>query len=402
MNWQRISVVYCKELVDSLRDRRTIISMIVIPVLVMPLLSIGMGGAAVKIATKAAKETPTVMVLGGEDSPKLMAALQKSDAIKIVPSRDGFTNQIADKIIRAAVKIPAGFDLALERGETQTVPVYFYEGEMKSQMGAQRVDQVFRTLRETTVRERLQTRGLPANLVKPFEVRQENVAPPQKVSGNLLGSLIPYFVILLCLTGAMYPAMDLAAGEKERGTIETLLCSPVARSDIVLGKFLMVLTASLATAVFSLCSMGATFVVAKNYLTTAALKGSAILSLSVSAKSSLAFFVIMLPLAVLFSAAQFTIALFAKSFREAQSYLGPLMMVVILPAVAGLMPGVELNAALALVPVLNTSLVSKEIFTGTFHWGYLGLIFASSCLYAALALAAAVAMFKRESVLFRA
>ncbi|MBI5773617.1 MAG: ABC transporter permease [Verrucomicrobia bacterium] len=402
MNWRSISVVYRKELIDSLRDRRTIISMIVIPVLVMPLLSIGMGGAAVKLATKAAKEIPEVMVLGGEDSPKLMVALKKSDALKIVPPRADFTNQIADKVVRAAVKIPAGFDRAVERGERTAVPIYYYEGEMKSQMGAERLEQFFRTLRDTTVRERLQARSLPADLIRPFDFSRQNVAPPQKVSGNLIGALIPYFVILLCLTGAMYPAMDLAAGEKERGTIETLLCSPVARSDLVLGKFLLVFTASIATAVFSLCSMGATFAFAKSFLISGAAKQSAILSLSISAKSLFAFFVMMLPLAVLFSAAQFAIALFAKSFREAQSYLGPLMMVVILPAVGGLMPGVELNAGLALIPVLNTSLVSKEIFTGTFHWGYLALIFSSSCVYAALALAAAVAMFKRESVLFRA
>jgi sodium transport system permease protein len=108
-----------------------------------------------------------------------------------------------------------------------------------------------------------------------------------------------------------------------------------------------------------------------------------------------------LPLAVLFSAALLAIALFAKSFKEAQSYISPLMIVVILPAVAAVLPGVELNTTLALLPVLNTSLVSKEIMTGTYHWKYIALIFMSSCIYAAAAIAIAVKLFQREDVLFR-
>jgi sodium transport system permease protein len=96
-----------------------------------------------------------------------------------------------------------------------------------------------------------------------------------------------------------------------------------------------------------------------------------------------------------------TISLFAKSFKEAQSYISPLMIVVVLPAVAALLPGVELNAPLALVPVLNTSLICKEIITETYHWNYIALIFASSCLYAAAAIWLAVKLFQREDVLFR-
>ena len=118
-------------------------------------------------------------------------------------------------------------------------------------------------------------------------------------------------------------------------------------------------------------------------------------------KAILSVFVMVLPLAVLFSAALLAIALFAKSFKEAQSYISPLMIVVVLPAVAAVLPGVELNTTLALVPVLNTSLVSKEIMTGTYHWNYIALIFTSSCVYAAAAIAIAVKLFQREDVLFR-
>jgi len=108
-----------------------------------------------------------------------------------------------------------------------------------------------------------------------------------------------------------------------------------------------------------------------------------------------------LPLAVFFAAVLLTISLFAKTYKEAQSYLTPMTFLVVIPAVASLLPGVELTPKLALVPILSTSLVCKEIVAGTFHWNYITLILLSSSVYAAAGLFLAVKMFQRESVLFR-
>ena len=322
--------------------------------------------------------------------------------MRIVPAKPDYAEEISNKQIRAAVEIPEGFDAKLADGEPMTVKIYMYEGELKSGFGADRLQKFFRDLRDRTIREHLEARQLPESLVRPFDIKQQNVAPPEKVGGAVLGGLVPYFVILLCLTGAMYPAMDLTAGEKERGTIETILCSPVSRTHLVLGKFLMVLTASIATAVLSITSMAVSFGVGKKMLLGVAHGAAdAALQITMTGKAVVSIFFMVLPLAVFFSAALLAISLFAKSFKEAQSYISPLMIVVVLPAVAALLPGVELNATLALVPVLNTSLVSKEIITGTYHWKYIALIFASSCVYAAAAIAIAVKLFQREDVLFR-
>ena len=322
--------------------------------------------------------------------------------MQIVPAKPDYAEEISNKQIRAAVEIPKDFDARLAGGETMTVKIYMYEGEMKSGFGADRLQKFFRDLRDRTIREHLEARQLPESLVRPFDIEQKNVAPPEKVGGAVLGGLVPYFIILLCLTGAMYPAMDLTAGEKERGTIETILCSPVSRTHLVLGKFLMVLTASIATAVLSIISMAVSFGVGKRMLLGVA-HGAAdeVLQVTITGKAIVSIFIMVLPLAVFFSAALLAISLFAKSFKEAQSYLSPLMIVVVLPAVAALLPGVELSTPLALVPVLNTSLVSKEIITGTYHWKYIALIFASSCVYATAALWLAVRLFQREDVLFR-
>ena len=401
MSLRNVGIVYRKELTDSLRDRRTLVSMIVIPLLVFPVMMLGFSYLAVKLVGQAKKEVPQIMVLGGEDSPKVMAGLRNLDTIEIVPPAPDYVEQISNKKIRAAVEIPKGFDAALERNEKTTIKIYMYEGEIKSSFAADRVEKFFSELREKTARDRLEARKLPVSLLKPFDIEQKNVAPPEKVGGSMFGGLIGYMVILLCMTGAMYPAIDLTAGEKERGTMETILCSPVERTHLVLGKFLMVLTASLASAVLSVISMGVSFL-GVSKLGSLESGGRSPFQMSINPKAVLAVFGMVLPMAVLFAAALMTIALFAKSYKEAQSYLTPMTFLVVIPAVASLLPGVELNAKLALVPVLNTSLVSKEILTGTYHWNYIALIFLSSCAYAAAAMFIAVKMFQREDVLFRA
>jgi len=401
MNWRAIRIVYGKELRDSLRDRRTIISMIVVPVLAIPLLMFGVGTLVFKTVTKARQEIPHVMIIGGENSPKVLSALRAAKSLQIVPATADFTNQIVEKRVRAVVKLPPDFDAAIARGDKAEVDIYEYAGEIKSGFAAGNLNAFFQNLRDTTVRERLESRGVPVEVLKPFTIQRQNVAPPAKVAGSLLGGMLPYIIIILCMTGAMYPAIDLTAGEKERGTMETILCCPVGRTELVLGKFLMVLTASVGTVVLSLLSMGATFQFAKRVLAGSAPREVLQTVATIDIGGLAGVFLMLLPVAVMLSAALLMVGLFSKSFREAQSYCGPLMLVVIVPAITAMLPGVDLNASLAVVPLMNVSLVCKEMIAGTWHWNYILLIFGSACLYAAAALAAAVWMFHREEVLFR-
>jgi sodium transport system permease protein len=400
MNLNAIGVVYRKEFTEWTRDRRTLISTVLVPLFLFPIMMVGFSALAVVMVGKAQKETPRVMILGGGDSPQLVASLQKLDTLEIVPYAANWKDQISNKEIRAAVEIPDGFQSSLETGSSQTVKIYFYEGEMKSSFGADRLEKFFKDYRDRVVKDRLAAKNLPASVLSPFEVKQENVAPPEKVSGATFGGLIGYMVILLCMTGAMYPAIDLTAGEKERGTMETILSSPISRLDLVLGKFLLVFSASLTTAVLSVMSMGASFAILGRTQLMNSSNGQSF-ALNVGLTAAVAVFLMALPLAVLFSAVLMTIALFAKSYKEAQSYLTPMTFVVVIPAVASLMPGVELTPKLALVPILNTSLVCKEIISGTYHWNSIALIFASTCVYAAVGLFLAFKTFQRESVLFR-
>ena len=403
MNGHNILTVYGKELRDSLRDRRTLLSMIIIPTLMIPGIMAVAIGVSTRAINKAREEVPPVMVLGGDDSPVLRAALAAHPKLHLVRTAANWKQQISDKQLRAVIDIPAGFDAALERGTPAEVKIYHYKGELRSGFAVGELRDFLNGYREKTVTARLVGRGLPAALVKPFEVRTENVAPPEKVGGNMIGGLIPYLFILLCYTGAMYSAMDLTAGEKERGTMETILCSPVARTDLVLGKFLMVLTASLTTAVISTVVLGVSIAVRVATLGDSGMAAAASsgMDMTLDPAGLLLVLAMVLPVAVLFCAVLLAVSLFAKSIKEASSYASPMIILIIIPAMMGLMPGVELNTRLALVPILNIALVSKELVSGVFHWHYLALIFGSTCAYAAVALAFCVHMFNRESVLFR-
>lgn len=410
MNWNSISTVYVKELRDMLRDKRTIKSMIIIPMIVMPVLTFGFGKIATTIFSKARQEVATIMISGGGDSPAVVAALKAEKKLRVVPLAEDWKQQISEKKVRAVVQLPPRFEADIQAGGAAGgVVIYHYDGEMKSGFAAGQLENFFHTWSEKTVQDRLKTRGLPETLVQPFETKRENVAPPEKVGGNALGGIVPYIIIILCFTGAMYPAMDLTAGEKERGTMETLLCSPVSRVDIVLGKFLMVLTSSLSAMILSVTSMAVSFAVGGSLLgggkaatAAAAGKGAGEAMMMIDPFGIFGVLAMVLPVAVLFSAVLLTVSLFAKSFKEAQSYVGPMVFIVLLPAMIGMLPGIDLNVRLALVPILNLSLICKEMLSGVWHWDLIAIIFGSTCVYAGLALAWCVRMFNREDVIFRA
>ena len=420
MNLKFIITVYLKELKESLRDRRTLISTIVIPTVAMPLLFFIVAVAAQKIHQKTESQSSTVMILGASDTTPLIASIKaaqdsekKMSLFKVLPTTDDYRQQISDKKVRAVLELPANFDVALKAGEPLKINIYHYSGEPASGLAVQRLQDLLGKLRTKTIETRLVEHSLPVTLVKPFEVVQQNVAPPEKVGGNAFGGIIPYVIILLCFTGAMYPAIDLTAGEKERGTMETLLCSPVNRLNLVLGKFLMVVTASVSSVVFSLVSMGVTAFAGVAYFGGGAGRIQAAQQAAAKAAGGgmlptidpvglLGVFALVAPVAVLFAAVLLTISLFAKSYKEAQSYVSPLIIVVIMPAMLGIMPGIELTAKTALIPILNLSLACKEMLSGVWHWNYIALIFGSTGLYAAIAVALCVKMFNRESVMFRA
>ncbi len=392
MSARNIGIVYKKELTEALRDRRTLIVMFIVPLVLFPLVSVGFGAAIAALIGKAKEETPKVMVIGGQDSPSVLSGLNKVPKIQVVPLEANWKVQVVNKQIPVVVEIPEGFERNLAEQKEQTVLIHDYDGDLKSDTARGKIEKYFNDYRDSVVKDRLAARNLPVSVLKPFEVKPHTL---------FFGGFIAYIVVFLCLNGGMHPAMDLTAGEKERGTMETILSSPISRTHLVLGKFLLVLTTALTTAALSVVSMAISFSIVNALHTKPVQAGESDVTLHIGFGAALSVFIMALPLAVLFASVLLTISSFAKSYKEAQSYITPLLFIVILPAIAAMLPGVELNLKLALIPVLNVSLLCKELVIGTYHWNYIAIIFASTCVYAVAALFLAVKMFQRESVLFR-
>ena len=402
MSLRNIGIVYRKELREALRDRRTVIASVVIPLFLFPLLSVGFGALVSNIVNKTEEASPKVMVVGGEDSPGVLAALRATPKVEIVPATPNWKDMVVEKEIPVAVEIPVGFDKSVTEQKKLEVTIYNYSGELKSEIAAGKIDKSLKAYRDDVVKNRVVAQRLSAEVLDPFKVTQKNIAPPEKSGAALFfGGFIAYIVVFLCFNGGMHPAIDLTAGEKERGTMETILSSPISRAHLVIGKFLLVLTTALATAALSVISMGISFALVHAFQAKTIQAGKEGIEMHIGVGAALSVFIMAIPLAVLFSSVLLMIASFAKTYKEAQTYIVPLIFVVIIPAIAAMLPGVDLNAKLALVPILNVSLLCKELVIGTYHWNFIAIIFSSTCAYAAVALFLATKMFQRESVLFR-
>jgi sodium transport system permease protein len=195
----------------------------------------------------------------------------------------------------------------------------------------------------------------------------------------------------------MYPAIDLAAGEKERGTIETLLTTPANRFEIFIGKFGVVALGGFLSAIAALVGLFCTAKLVKEVPPEITEAIFAILEL----KSVLMLLSILLPLTMFFASVMLSISVFAKSFKEAQSTISPMMVVVILPAVMAFLPGMELNMTTAMIPIFNVSLAAKEIISGTIEIGPLLVTYASLIFIAGLGVVASVHFFKKESIILK-
>lgn len=398
MNLSKVGVVYRKEVKDLLRDRKTVIGMVLFPLILFPMMTVGFGTVERKMRDKVRTEGSAVMIIGEQHAPALALAIREAEGVNVEPPASDYVARINNKQLRAAVVIPDGFEAALAAGAgAPEVKILYYSTEPRSETAATRLEEIIRQQRGEVVAKRMAAHGLTPAMLRPVTAERENVADAQRVGGQKLATLLPYFIVFLCVIGAMGPAIDLTAGEKERGTLETILASGVSRGELVMGKFLTVLTGSLTTTVLSIASFGITAVVARDYMQEMT-RGQ---SYAISPASVFWAVAMVLPLAVMFSAATMTATLFAKSFKEGQTQGSMMLFAAIIPAMIGMLPGVELNPTLAVIPVVNVSLVLKEILTGGQPWGMMALVFGSSAAYAALALKIATQTFQKESVLFR-
>jgi sodium transport system permease protein len=283
-------------------------------------------------------------------------------------------------------------------------PLVVYNGaDDKSGIAFNRVASALRAWEKELLRQRLKRLDLPANLPRPLEPKAADLAQAEELAANMWSKVFPALLVIMSVTGAFYPAIDLGAGEKERGTMETLLISPARRVEIVLGKFFTVMLFSLTTALLNVSSMGITGL---QMVSQTGGKSPLLGDMSLPSWPVLASVILIaIPLASLFSALSLAIAMFARSSKEGQYYLTPLLMIALGATMFCSNPTYELDPYKSVLPVIGPALLLKALLLGSQPpvalLGYGVTVLAASAFYSLCALWWAIELFSREDVLFR-
>ncbi len=428
MSWSNVKLIYLRELRDQLRDRRTLFTILVLPLLLYPLLGMGilqvqqfLKEHASKVRIIGAEGLPAAPPLidgqrfAAEFSPKdahllelefASAALRSADAVRIEAERE-----LRAGDYDAAVYFPPDFARRMEafrsrqEGEAPQPLIFHNTASDKSKVATGRVEAVLHRWREAVVQENLKQSRLPPATTQPFVVASTDVAEPAIRRAAVWSKILPFIVMIWALTGAFYPAVDLCAGEKERGTLETLLSSPAARGEIVWGKLLTVMTFSMATALLNMVSMAGTGAFIIGQLNARIAAGSGMpLEVGPPPIGALVWLVLALvPISALFSALSLAIAAFARSSKEGQYYLMPLLMISLPLMMLPMLPAAEMDLGFALIPLSGLLLLLRSLIEGQFLEAarYSLPVVGVTAVCCLLAIRWAIDQFNNESVLFR-
>jgi len=358
--FKNIFTIIRKEILDTLRDKRTIITMVLVPVLVFPLIFIASSSVQKSVMEKEQAKTIKIGLVNEDTDKALEDFLRRQENVEIIPmdSESQLQELVRNDSIIYGLYIPVGFAQSIESMEQMTLNLYFSGTRIT---GKDRIDRFIENWKDQIVNQRLEDRELSQTFIEPFRTESINVATGQEMIGKLAGGFLPYLFIIFCFTGAMYPAIDLFTGEKERRTLETLLTAPVSRIEILTGKMTVIALTGLISAMLALLGLFVGLQVSAGLPDFLMSVVMGILSVSF-----IVYLLIMLiPLSIFFAGMLIPLAIYAKTFKEAQSIVTPLTFIVIIPAALGLIPGIEYNAATALIPILNITLATKEIIAGT-------------------------------------
>jgi len=442
----RIQTIGRKELLDTLRDRRTLIAMIFVPMVLYPAMMLGslqgfelqvgrLKQERYKVAVESeaaqrwlravidsdparrpratslpAEEIVELHERGELDVPSTAPALRdespaeaaRADVrqhppeyeIVVMSQADEVRAQVRSGACHAGVLLPGGVPARGESGSAQ-VTLVLDQTDIRSQIAAAGLEGILKRLSEAWLHERLRRVRLDPQFITPLETLQEPVATPEKVGGSILGQIVPLILVIMTITGAIYPAIDLTAGERERGTLETLMVAPVPTVDLIAGKFLVVALIAMLSAALNLLSIGGTIWLG-GLGDLLARGGQVVIPLNMLPWV----LVVLVPLAVMFSAALLAVCSFARSFKEAQNYVMPVMVAAMIPAVVGILPGTRLEGPLLIMPVTNIVILTRDLFTGRFDLFSILWVTLSTTLYAGAAVAVAAKLFGQEAVLF--
>lgn len=395
-------LIYKKEILEMLRDKRTLIFSILLPTLIFPVIFFFLGKFTMDKTKEAQEKEISIAFVNVQQMPGLSELFSNEKGFKKIElDTDDYESAILDKKVDYILEVPTGAELPVNAKSQQTVNLYYKGSSKLNNIMTSRVNKAFDAFNNTQRRELGDVFNLSNENVKafnkPLEIERKNFASKREKIGEMAGPMIAYILILLAVAGAMYPALEIGVGEKERGTLETLLLTPMPKSNIVLAKFSVIFTTSfLSVAVTLLSYLFWTYI----FTMGGKMTGLGFLS-NVSSFDILLVAVLLIPLTSIFASLMLSASIYAKNMKEAQAYMSPIMMLGFMPVIVAFVPGMELNWKTALIPVTNVALAMKDLIKGTVDYGLISMLLISTLLIAGAMLYFATQFFKKEKVLFR-
>jgi sodium transport system permease protein len=396
MSFKKTMIVYRKELMEVLRDRRTLFTTFLLPVILYPVLIIGFNAIMSRQMGVLEQTEATIAVRDSVNNPVSQRILQDIGSIEnydFIPAADNAQELYLAKDIQSIITIRD----SLNASGLRTYHVYVqYDAadELSTMLYSKMRDALIQT-EKGLIEDELQISGINPELLNLIDVRKRDTADSQKKMGMILGRFLPYIMIIMLLTGASVVAADLVAGEKERKTLETLLVAGVSRIDVVIGKYLTIITLAMANLIINLFSISFSM----RYMLSQV--GLDLAGVGMPIKAIFILLAAMLPLATLFAAILLSISTFSRNMKEARTYEQPILMVSMILAMISFLPAIELNGLMALIPIVNIALLFKAVMINDYQLSHLLITIFSTLILDVIAIWATIKLFSTEGILFR-
>jgi sodium transport system permease protein len=359
---KEIVTVWKKEIKDTLRDKRTLYTAVIMPIVLMPLIMVGSFKLQESQIKSLEQQQAIVAVSNQSAAPSLVAFLKSQEKINISDVQSDFENKLISGEIQTYLTVPDDLESLIAAGKPATIQVYAKSTEQKSSNAAQKVQSALMAFNQALSVQKLSAAGLDPQALQSIVVEPKDIATEQEKGGYFLGMLLPMFIVLFSIMGGMYVAIDVSAGEKERKTLEALLVTPLSRFRIVAGKFMAVATTAITSVVLSIASMYAAFKIWPPDFGI-----SFVFDLSLATVALM--LILGIILSIMFAGFLLAVAIFAKSFKEAQNYITPFYLLAILPvSIFSSIPGFKPPLGLFLIPSVNAVFLFKESLMGQTIW----------------------------------
>ena len=360
---------------------------------------------------KQGEKVVKISIIEKGEAPALIEMIENQEKIEIVETDGEIKDAVTNGDLDLGIIIPENFQENIDNQEVAGIAIIKKSTNLDSESALTRVSFLVANFNDQILQERFADQEINPEILSKVIIIPEDVATEKETGGFLLGLIIPLFIVMWAITGGQYTAIDVSAGEKERKTLESLLLTPVKRMDIVFGKFLTVSTVALTSVIVAIGSFYVALIYSGGFGSmmqdgqSSGAEGiveSAAINFSIEPQAVLLLLVVSLFLVLMFSAIILSIAIFAKSFKEAQSYIGPSYLVVILPVVlVNSMPGFEPTFWFFAIPAVNATLLFKEVLMGIYDFGHILLTLSSLIVYSVIAIFIATKIYSKEGVLFR-